>query len=404
MQHAIDRKEYAGVVTLLARHGKVVHFSAIGKRDLASGTAAEKDTIFRIFSMSKPITAAAMMLLYEEQKWQPQDPIAKFIPEFANLKVYTGKTDFLGKMQVETPVHAPTMRELMTHTAGFGYGGEQTPPERLYRDDDNRGIFTNGSLQAMIDRLAKAPLLYQPSTRWKYSLSMDIEGYIIEKLSGMTFPEFMKKRLFEPLGMKDTDFYVPEDKRSRFSVLYEMGDKEGSVLEPVAPYPPSMNYEKEPGLPSGGGGLVSTATDYFRFAQMLLNGGELNGVRILAPETVKLMMSNHLADSLMAEYKGSGFVVQPRPGLGYGFNGAVVTDPGLADLPMGKGSYMWDGAAGTWFWADPAKDIVFVGMVQRLCWFAQPCRAAQESVMGMPTNLEELSRSAVYQALLKPEL
>lgn len=403
MQRAVDEKEYAGVVTLLARHGKVIHFRSFGKQDLASGVSLERDSIFRIFSMTKPVTAAAMMLLYEEGKWTPRDPIYKFIPQFAGLKVYTGTTDFLGKMQLEDPVRAPNLRDLMTHTAGFGYGYEQNPVDRLYRDPQDGDIFATGSLQAMIDRLAKAPLLYQPGTRWKYSLSMDIQGHIIEKLSGMTLPEFMKKRLFEPLGMKDTDFYVPKKKRSRFANLYEIRD-DGSTLEPVAPFPPMMNYEKQPTLPSGGGGLVSTAADYFRFAQMLLNGGELDGVRILAPQTVKLMISNHLADNMTAESKEAGFIVQPRPGLGYGFNAGVVTDPGLADVPMGKGTYLWDGAAGTWFWIDPTNDIVFVGMVQRLCWFARPCRsAAQESMMGMPPNLEEMSRATTYQALLDPD-
>jgi CubicO group peptidase (beta-lactamase class C family) len=404
MQRAVDEKEFAGVVTLLARHGKVIRFRALGKQDLASGAGLKQDTIFRIFSMSKPVTAAAMMILYEEGKWNPLDPISKFIPQFAGLKVYSGKIDFLGKLQLEDPAHTPTMRELMTHTAGFGYGGEQTPVDRFYRDETDKGIFESGSLQAMIERVAKAPLLYQPSTRWKYSLSMDIQGYIIERLSGMTLPEFMKKRLFEPLGMKDTDFYVPPEKRRRFATLYEMADKEGSALDPVKPYPPFMDYEKEPALPSGGGGLVSTAADYFRFAQMLLNGGELDGVRILGPQTVKLMMSNHLPESLTSEFKGGGFVVQPRPGVGYGFNGAVVTDPGQADIPVGKGTYMWDGAAGTWFWIDPTNDIVFVGMIQRLCYFARPCRSAQDSVMGMPPSLEEMSRATTYQALLRPEL
>ena len=404
MKRAIDDHEYSGAVTLLARHGKIVHFSALGWQDLETRVPMSRDTIFRIASMTKPVTATAMVLLFEEGKLTFQDPIAKFIPELSNLQVYAGQTDLMGKMQLESPTHAPTLLELMTHTAGFSYGFEETPVERLYRDDSDKSILGSGSLQAMITRLSGAPLLYQPSTRWKYSLSSDIQGYIIEKLSGMAFPEFLKRRLFEPLDMRDTGFYVPEEKRKRFAVLYQMKD-DARTLDRVQPDAiPQGSYEKMPALASGGGGLVSTAADYFRFCQMLLNGGLLDGVRVLAPATVKLILSNHLPDSLMADYKGAGFVTQPRPGLGYGYGGAVVTDPGLANVTMGKGSYLWDGAFGTWFWIDPTNDIVFIGMVQRYCWMARPCLATQKSMAGMSSNLEELSRAMTYQALLATEM
>jgi len=396
MQRVVDEKQYAGIVTLVARHGKVVHLSAVGKQDLASGVPLEKDTIFRIFSMTKPVTAVAMMILYEEGKWSPQDPLSKFIPQFTDLKVYKG-VDAAGKMLVEEPAHPPTLRELMTMTAGFSYGVEQTPADRLYRDEQDRNIFvSSSSLQAVIDRLAKAPLIYQPSNRWLYSLSVDIQGYLIEKLSGMTLPEFMRKRLFEPLKMADTAFYVPQEKQKRLATLYRLNDK---TKELKVDNFPSNQYDREPAVPLGGAGLVSTAADYFRFAQMLLNGGELDGVRILGPQTVKLMMSNHLSDSLMAEFRGGGFEFnKPRPGIGYGFDGGVITDPGLADMPVGKGSYFWDGAAGTWFWIDPVNDIVVVGMVQRLYW------GIQDQIEGLPPHLEQLSMATTYQALLRPNL
>ena len=404
MRQAVNDKEYAGVVTLLARHGKIVHFSAIGQQDLEAGVSMSRDTIFRIASMTKPLTAVGMMILFEEGKWTLQDPIAKFVPEFANLQVYAGRTDIMGKMQLENPAHAPTLVELMTHTAGFSYGLEQTPAERLYRDDSGKGVLESTSLQEMITRISGAPLLYQPGTRWKYSVSADIQGYIIEKLSGMALPEFLRKRIFEPLRMPDTAFYVPEQKRKRFAALYQIKDNSDS-LERV---PPETfyygNYDKTPALPIGGGGLVSTALDYFRFCEMLLNWGQLDGVRILAPATVKLILSNHLPDNLMADYKGAGFVTQPRPGLGYGFGGSVVVDSGLAGEPMGKGSYMWDGGFGTWFWIDPTNDIVFVGLAQRSCWIAKPCLSAQKSMVGIPPNLEELSRAMTYQALLSPDM
>jgi CubicO group peptidase (beta-lactamase class C family) len=300
-------------------------------------------------------------------------------------------------MLLEEPAHPPTMRELMTMTAGFSYGGDSSPADKMYQDDQGRSIFLSGSLQAMIDRLAKAPLLYQPSSRWMYSLSVDIQGYIIEKLSGMTLPEFMKKRLFEPLGMKDTAFYVPQEKRSRFVSMYKMNEKNELVPGDLSAF--GYDFDKEPSLPAGGAGLVSTAADFSRFAQMLLNGGELNGVRILGPQTVKLMMSNHLPDTLMTEFKGGGNMFnQPRAGLGYGFDGASITDPGRADVPMGKGTYLWDGAAATWFWVDPTYDIVVVGMTQRLGWWAH------NNIMGAPPYVEQLCGAVTYQALLKPEL
>jgi len=384
LQRSIDEKQYAGVVALLARHGKVVYFEAKGKRELANGAPMEKDTIFRLASMTKPVTAAAMMLLYEEGKWQPQVPIAQYIPEFSHLKV-SRKLEGAGRAGSdaevsEDPAHAPTMRELMTHTAGFGGFGTRAL---------NPDLYVGGSLQSMINELAKIPLTYQPSSRWVYSLSMDIQGYIIEKLSGTTLPEFMKQRLFEPLGMSDTGFYVPEEKRNRFAGLYGMS-AEGKLI-PTGKEVFQLPYDREPALPLGGGGLVATAADYFRFAQMLLNNGLLNGRRVLGESSVKLMMSNHLSEGLIEHYEGADYNC-PRLGMGYGYNGAVVIDPGKADVPMGKGTYLWDGGYGTWFWADPVDDIVFIGMIQSSTWPDEK-RAL---------NLEESTRGVIYQALLKP--
>ncbi len=387
MQQVVDQKQIAGIVTILARHGKVVDYRAYGDRDLASGAPMTKDVIFRDFSMTKPVTGAAMMILYEEGKWLPSDPIARFIPEFAHLKVYKG-TDPDGNMMLADPDHPPTMGELMTHTAGFTYGffGE-TPVDKIYRD---RQVPGSKNLKEMIDKLSGIPLLYQPGKGWTYSLSMDIQGYIIEKLSGHTLPEFDRTRIFQPLGMKDAGFYVPPEKRNRFATLYqnEPGPKGEIVATHRGPGGSQSDYVAEPTMPSGGGGMVSTAEDYYRFAQMLANGGELNGARILAPATVKLMTSNHLPASLLTGQFGIG-LQQMRAGFGYGYNCAVVFDPPAANLPEGKGSFLWDGAAGTWFWVDPTNDIVFVGMIQRMLGPASP-------------NLEYQSRSLVYQALVDP--
>src|SRR5580700_8692400 len=195
MQREVDAKELAGIVTILARHGKVVEERSYGKKDIASGSPMTKDTIFRIFSMTKPVTGVAMMILFEEGKWYPSDPISKYIPEFAHLKVFKG-VDQSGKMILEDPVHPPTMRELMTHTAGFTYGIFGTSPvDKMYLDQQ---VLQSQSLQEMIDKLAKIPLLYQPGTRWEYSVSMDIQGYIVEKLSGQSMPDFMQRNIFAP--------------------------------------------------------------------------------------------------------------------------------------------------------------------------------------------------------------
>jgi len=382
MQQTVDQKQLAGVVTILARHGKVVDYRTYGVRDMASGAAMTRDTIFRDYSMTKPVTGVAMMILYEQGKWLPSDPISKYIPEFAHLKVFNG-VDANGTMILVDPDHAPTMRELMTHTAGFSYGNGKTPADAMYSDLHVR---QSKNLKEMIDRLAQIPLLYQPGKEWVYSVSMDIEGYIVEKLSGQSLPDFMRDQIFKPLGMKDAGFYVPEEKRSRFATLYE-NDQHGGLMPDTTNGSNMGNFLTPPAMPSGGGGLTSTAEDYYRFAQMLANGGELNGARILAPATVHLMASNHVPPSLLTGEFSIGSQVL-RPGFGYGYNCAVVFDPPEANLPDGKGTFFWDGAAGTWFWVDPANDIVFVGMIQRL--------------RGGNPNVEYLSRNVVYQALVDP--
>jgi len=383
MQEIVERKkEIPGMVTILARHGRVIDYRAYGVSDIASNTPMSKDAIFRAFSMTKPVTGAAMMILYEQGKWLPSDPISKYIPEFANLKVAKG-LDASGNIIVEDPVHAPTMAELMTHTAGFTYGFfAPGPVDKAY---NAAGVLHSKSLQDMIDKLSKLPLAYQPGTKWNYSVSMDIQGYIIEKLSGQSLPDFMRDNIFQPLGMKDTGFYVPAEKRSRFVTNYRLNAQGVMAIDNSL----MGDYDKQPTLPSGGGGLVTTAQDYYRFAQMLGNGGELDGVRILAPATVHLMGSNHLAPNLLTGEFGVGAQIM-RPGMGYGYDCAVEYDPALANLVGGAGTFFWDGAAGTWFWIDPANDVVFVGMIQRMMDATSP-------------NAQYLSRPLVYQALVHPE-
>ena len=388
IQGEVDQQQLAGAITLLARHGKVVDYHLYGKRNLETGTPLTRDTIFRAYSMTKPVTGVAMMILYEEGKWLPSDPLSKYIPEFANLKVYKG-TDANGRLILADPDHAPTIGELMSHTAGFSDGRFGMPPvDALYRE---KQVSQSKDLQEEIDKISTIPLNYQPGKGWMYSLSMDIEGYIVEKLSGQTLPDFMHDRIFAPLGMKDTGFYVPADKRNRFATNYTFNAEQNKIIASPIENGIPTDYTTQPTRPSGGGGLVSTIDDYFRFALMLSRSGALGGTRILAPSSIRLMSSNHVPLPVInGEYGQFGIgLSQMRPGFGYGYNVAVMYDPPAASLTDGKGTFFWDGAAGTWFWVDPTNDIVFVGMIQR---------------MSSPDNhpLEYKVHALVNQALVDP--
>ncbi len=376
MRSLVEKNEISGMVMALARHGRLVDFQVVGQQDVGSGTPMREDTIFKLYSMSKPVTGAAMMILYEEGKWNPDDPLAKHIPEFASLQVYAGAKED-GSPVLEPPAHPPTVGEVMTHTAGFSYGFfGSTPVDKMYQKDQP---LRSASLQEFIEKLARLPLLYQPGKGWVYSVSVDIQGHLIEKLSGKSLPDFMNERIFAPLGMKDTGFAVPEDELPRLATVYSNDMK---------PMPRDPNVSKVPGLASGGGGLYSTAPDYLRFAQMLAGGGEVDDVRILSPSSVELMRSNHLPDELMTGGFGIG-MQRMRPGRGFGYDVAVFVDPVKVGSTTGKGSYLWDGAAGTWFTVDPTNDVVFVGMIQRMMG------------PGMP-NLQSVCRALVYQALVDP--
>jgi len=370
----IEAGDLAGAVTLVARHGRLAHRSALGLKDIAAGEALGSGDIFRIFSMTKPVTAAAMMILHDEGRWTVDDPIAAHLPEFADVRGPDGAP----------PAHPPTLGELMTHTAGFGYGIGPGPHDAVDKGYIAAGVWQADGLADFARKVASRPLAYQPGTAWRYSLSMDLQGAIIERLTGESLPDFMRERIFTPLGMVDTDFTVAAETLPRLATLYhKYGVDRLTVLDhPAFASDPLV----VPKLPSGGGGLYSTADDYARFAQMLLNGGELGGVRILSSEAVALMTANHLPDAII----GGGFGVGMQaigPGRGYAFNGAVFHDPALAGAPVGRGTYQWDGAASTWFWIDPQNDLLFVGLVQRMM---------QE---GMPA-LQATTQSLIADALL----
>jgi len=383
MRALVDSKKVAGMVTVLARHGRIVEEKTYGYADVASQKPMQKDTIVRIYSMTKPITGIAMMMLYEEGKWKPSDPIARYIPEFRDLMVYSG-VDKDGKPTLDKPGHAPTMGELMSHTAGFTYGFfGSTPVDKMYQEAQ---LLNAPNLQEFIGRVAKLPLLYQPGEGWVYSVSVDIQGYLVEKLSGKPFADFVRERIFLPLGMKDTGFYVPTDKLDRVASVYQ-----GDATSDSAKMPKDPGISQPPGLPSGGGGLYSTAEDYLRFAQMVLNGGALNGVRLVAPSTIELMRSNHVSDEVKNARKFGIGLYQMQPGLGFGYDFAILEEPLKLGSTAGKGTFLWDGVAGTWFWIDPTNDVVFVGIIQR--WLMAP---------GAP-DVENLSRALTYQALVDPK-
>lgn len=375
LQDLIDRGVLAGAVTLAARGGKLAHTNTLGLKDIAKSEPLQTDTMFRIYSMTKPVTGVAMMILWDEGKWRPDDPIARHLPAFEGVKVFGG-LDADGKPILSEPDHAPTLRELLTHTAGLSYGfNPEDPLDKLYQAAN---VWAAPNLGAMAERIAGLPLAYQPGSKWLYSLSMDVQGAIIEALSGQTLPDFMQSRIFGPLGMKDTAFHTPPEKRARLATLYRRSPGRGLVpLErPLLP-----EHASPPALASGGGGLISTAPDYARFAQMILNGGEFAGQRIVSAEALRLQMTNHLSPELMAAGHGIGHQ-QIRPGFGHGFDGAVFTDPDAAGIPVGKGTYHWDGAAGTWFWVDPANDVLFVGMIQLMAEDAPPCQALTQTLMA----------------------
>ncbi len=346
----VDSGSTAGVITLIARHGKIVHFDVYGKADIEAGTSLKADSLFRMHSMTKPITSVALLMLYEEGKFQLDDPLDKYFPEFKNLRVYvSGSGD---QMKVEPPKRKPTVRDILRHTAGFGYGMGQSPVDKLYQDAKAR----EGSLQEMVPRLAKLPLLYQPGTQWMYSISHDLQAALVERLSGMKFEDFMRERIFKPLDMKDSSIGVPALDISRLTTSYRL-DK-GKLVPEDKPATSTYNRVR------GGSSLTSSARDYLRFAQMLLNGGQLDGARLLAPGTVRLMSSNQLPDGLWLGMgpAGSG----GDTGTGYGLGVSVLVDPVKRGNLGSKGEFGWSGAATTHVIIDPEKSIVGIFLTQKM--------------------------------------
>lgn len=366
VQKLVDEQKVAGAITVVARQGKIVHFETLGMRDVENNKPMEPDTIMRFYSMTKPITSVAAMILYDEGKFRLDDPLAKHIPELEGLKVYRESEN--GETEYVEPKRPATVRDLMRHTSGFTYGiFSNTSVDMMYRQ---KFVFGSDNLQAMVRKLGEIPLLYQPGTKWHYSVSTDVLGYLVERLSGEKLDVFFQERIFEPLDMKDTGFYVPKDKVDRFASCY--GPNPSGGLKVTADLGANQ-FLTAPTLLSGGGGLVSTARDYTRFCQMLLNKGELNGTRLLKPETVEMMTKNQLPPNV---YWGG------NNGFGLGFSVR------LRPAPSGKahvGEYGWGGAASTHFWISPRDDLAVVALSQYMPFSGQ---------------LQDAVKPLVYNALI----
>jgi len=356
----LDRKKIPGALTLVARRGRIAHLSTLGMMDLERGRPMTRDTIFRIYSMTKPITSVALMTLYEEACFQLDDPVHKFIPEWRELRVYeTGNIpDFITR-PVERPM---TIRDLLTHTSGLTYGFMQrTNVDRAYR---RLGIGDRtGTLGGMIEKLAELPLEFSPGTAWNYSHSTDVVGYLVQEISGQRLDRFLQERIFDPLGMTDTAFWVPPEKLDRFASNYSRNPDKTLRIEDDAQ---ASAYSQVPTFFSGGGGLVSTARDYLRFCRMLLEGGRLEGARILGRKTIELMTLNHLPGGrdIAALNVGGGFSQVSYEGVGFGLGFSISTDLARAQSIGSPGEYAWGGAASTAFWIDPSEELIVIFMTQ----------------------------------------
>ena len=374
-QGYVDDGKLAGLTTLVARRGKIVHFKTYGDQDKAAGTPTADDTLFRIYSMTKPVTGIALMMLWEEGKFKLDDPVSKYLPSFRHQEVFAGagEDDLIKTLPANREA---TIRDLMRHTAGltYGYFGD-TPVDRVYRAS---GMFNGkNDLKAVVKELGEQPLLYQPGDAWVYSLATDVQGRLIEVLSGQTLEAFFKTRIFGPLHMEDTSFQVRNDQRGRFAEVYGIDKKKGLTAYRGDFY---RDFTETPTFLSGGGGLISSTEDYWRFAQMIANGGAFEGVRLLKPETVAMMRRDQLPEGLQGIAGG-------KAGLGFGLNFAVVKDVEKNGGFGSEGEFFWGGMANTLFWIDPKEDIVAILMTN-----------------VMPSGVFPLRndmRKYVYEALVK---
>ncbi len=361
----VDTGAFPGILTMVWRRGERAHVSQSGVLDVARKTPMREDAIFRIYSMTKPITSVAFLMLVEEARVALDDPVHRYIPGFEQLQVFSGG-DLAGGFAARPAGRPMKIIDLMRHTSGLTYGFlDRTPLDRAYAKLGVAEFYTEGGLAAMIAQLETLPLEFSPGEQWNYSVSTDVLGYLVEKIAGEKFSDFVRRKILLPLNMRDTDFYVPGEKRDRFASCYYV--KGGKVL--LYDDGQTSSFAQPPKLESGGGGLVGTAADYLRFCRMLLSGGALDGVRLLSPKTVRLMTMNHLPQGremtemmpVTTTFNEAGYA-----GVGFGLGVAVMADLAHAALPGTVGDFSWGGAAGTYFFCDPKEDLAVVFMTQVL--------------------------------------
>jgi CubicO group peptidase (beta-lactamase class C family) len=370
MAQLVADNKLPGVLTVVARRGRAAYADCVGYRDVAAKAPVTEDTIFRIYSMTKPITSTAIMMLYEEGKFQLDDPISRYLPMFKDMRVYAGGgSEHYDTVPAKSPI---TFKQLLTHTSGLTYGFTGSPVSAIYQAAKFDFQTEEATLWQMMERLAKLPLLAQPGTEWNYSVSTDVLGALVEAISGMGFDKFLQTRIFAPLGMRDTGFHVREDQRARFAANYQKEDEGGMRL---IDEPKTSRYLKLEPLCSGGGGLVSTAGDYLRFCKMIAGKGKLDGVRILGRKTVEFMRINHLqSGGDLASMGMPRFSESTMAGIGFGLGFAVVLDPAEAELLCSPGEHYWGGAASTAFWIDPQEDLIAILLTQLMPSSSYPIR------------------------------
>jgi CubicO group peptidase (beta-lactamase class C family) len=367
----IDAGRFPGTQLLVYRRGKIVHSAVQGLADIERKAPVRDDTIFRIYSMTKPLTSVAFMMLFEEGRVALDDPVHKYIPEWKNLGVFQAGTTpaFLTR----PPSRPMQIVDLLRHTSGLTYGFQQrSNVDAAYRERKIGEMEKSGTLQSMIDDLAKIPLEFSPGEAWNYSVSTDVIGYLVGKISGKPFEQFLQERILDPLGMNDTGFHVPADKAHRLAACYSADGKGGMKLQDD---PANSSFLSPPPFISGGGGLCSTAADYLTFCRALLGGGELGGVRLIGPKTLALMTSNHLPGGRhLPEMSKSMFSEASYNGIGFGLGFAVTLNPAQTLIPGSTGEYSWGGAATTSFWIDPAEELIAIFMTQVIPSSTYPLR------------------------------
>ena len=361
VQSYIDDGKLPGAISLVARRGKIVHLETYGNMDDERHKPMRLDTIFRFYSMTKPIASVGLMMLYEEGRFQLEQPASKFIPELKDLKVFAGGT--ADSYQVREPGREMSIRDLLMHTSGLIARDSQTPVGELYKRAGFSGPDSTFNLAEMVRRLGRIPLQVDPGSQWIYGISTDLVGYLCEVISGMPLDRYLEERILGPLGMVDTGFSVPSSEADRFAALYAPGQS-GTRSYTLADDPATSSYLRPRQYFSGSGGIVSTMADYYRFCSMLLNRGELDGVRILGPRTLQLMTLNHLPGGKDLASMANGPSETAREGIGFGLGFATLVDPAVAQIIGTPGEYYWGGAASTAFFVNPKEELVMLFLTQ----------------------------------------